>query len=80
MNTIWKSFKLGRFHHTDRLPANLPAGLKSEGNVDVADGEPLSIDGADTDTPVIGVHARELGDVGCHLEQQQKPEKGNARF
>jgi hypothetical protein len=80
-NIIWKIVKPGWVHHTDSLHVHftLPAGLQGEGNVDVADREPLSVNGADTDTPIIGIHARELGDVGCHLEQH-KPEKGTAKF
>jgi hypothetical protein len=68
---IWNNFKFRLVYDTSDMRCSLPAGLQSEGNVNVADRESLAVNGADTDTPVIGVHACELGDVGCHLEQHK---------
>ncbi|KDR14352.1 hypothetical protein L798_10384 [Zootermopsis nevadensis] len=55
------------------MPAqkHLHRGLQSEGDVDVANREPLSINGADADAPIVRVHACELRDVCSHLEQHQ---------
>ena len=46
----------------------LPARLDGERNLDVADRVSLTVDGAQTDAPVVGVHPLQLRDVSGHLK------------
>lgn len=43
------------------------ATLKRERNVNVADGESLPVDGAQSDAPIVGVDASQLRNVRCNL-------------
>ena len=45
----------------------LPARLNGEWNFDVTEWVTLSVDGAQTETPIIGIHAFQLRDVRGHF-------------
>ena len=52
---------------TEAVGEGLADGLEGEGGVDVAQGEPLAVHGADGDGPVLVTVLSQLGDVGSHV-------------
>ena len=52
---------------TESVGEGLADGLEGEGGVDVAQGEPLAVHGADGDGPVLVTVLGQLGDVGSHV-------------
>ena len=55
------------FVEGDGVGQRLGTRLDGEGHLDVADRVALAVDGAQTDAPVVGVHALQLRDVRGHL-------------
>ena len=52
---------------TEAVGEGLADGLEGEGGVDVPQGEPLAVHGADGDSPVLVTVLGQLRDVGSHI-------------
>ena len=52
---------------TEAVGEGLADGLEGEGGVDIAQGEPLAVHGADGDCPVLVTVLGQLGDVGGNI-------------
>ena len=52
---------------TEAVGEGLADRLEGEGSVDVAQGEPLAVHGADGDSPVLVTVLGQLGNVGSHV-------------
>ena len=52
---------------TEAVGEGLADGLEGEGGVDIAQGEPLAVHGADGDSPVLVTVLGQLGNVGGNI-------------